>query len=125
MQTNASCVLSRNWLLGRSNQQCRPLRIGRLRALICPFKFTGKSMLRASITVLDGQQTHIQFRVPVASKAERSDNLNQPHHSLTADVISHRGATSNQHSIPGDWNLSRLPRGLIRPAAIEIGRAHV
>ena len=72
---NASGILCRNGLLGRADDERRPMFARSCRSFHGAFELTGKAMLRTFVCVLNGEDADVQFCVAITSKVEGADNL--------------------------------------------------
>jgi hypothetical protein len=118
VQPDACGVLSRNRIVGRADQQRRPFAVGRLRPRIGSLKLAGKPVFAAFFTMRHGEKSDVQFRITIAGKTERADDLYQADDLLALHVVFNPCASRDQDAIAGFGHSLGLPRSGIGPFAI-------
>ena len=121
MQTNAGRVLGGDRLLkGADFQRRHRAESGQLRLAegVDPFEVAREAAVAANVAVLHFDDASIQFRVAIASKAERADDLQQSKHGGLLHVINDARAALDQDSRPGRRQFAVRPGLRIRPIAV-------
>ena len=124
VQSDSRGVLRGNRFHERADFERRQIptaRILRFARAIDSLKVARKSTFRAFIAVLHFQDTHVQFRVAIASKAQGAYDLNKSNHVFALPIVDNARASADDHAIALGWHTSRLPRFRIRPVSVGDG----